>query len=216
MDTSRRRYNKHAPGDRHGNLTLIKRLPGGQKWECVCDCGETVITQIATTQTMCSKCSRKIAGEKMIVHGFNRKGNVQRLYGIWTGMKSRCNNPKVKCYMDYGGRGITVCREWAESFINFKDWALTNGYDDSLTIDRINNSGNYEPGNCRWIRQSEQGKNTRRTHFVDIDGKTLCVMDWCRELGIKKTNAYCNAKEQGLTVEEYLTKRYMAKRGIAL
>ena len=76
-------------------------------------------------------------------------------------MKQRCTNPKLPRYKDYGLRGITVCREWLEDFNNFYLWAMQNGYDDNLTIDRINNDGNYEPSNCRWITKEAQAKKQK-------------------------------------------------------
>jgi hypothetical protein len=84
-----------------------------------------------------------------------------RLYSIWTTMKQRCYNPKNVNYKLYGARGIIVCSEWRFSFRSFKTWAFQNGYDEKLTIDRINNDGNYEPDNCRWVTREENNKNKR-------------------------------------------------------
>ena len=84
-----------------------------------------------------------------------------RLYHIWEGIKSRCLNPKSKDFHNYGGRGITVCPEWTNDYTKFRDWALNNGYADNLTIDRIENDGNYEPNNCQWITNLENGRKRR-------------------------------------------------------
>jgi hypothetical protein len=84
-----------------------------------------------------------------------------RLYTIWDGIKQRCNNRNSSNYVKYGGRGITVCDEWAMAFTSFYNWATANGYQDNLTIDRINNNGNYEPSNCRWATITTQSRNTR-------------------------------------------------------
>ena len=89
-----------------------------------------------------------------------------RLYNVWCGIKGRCDTPTNTAYKYYGGRGISICREWADSFVAFRDWALANGYDESAergtcTIDRIDPDGDYEPSNCRWVDMSVQNRNKR-------------------------------------------------------
>ena len=111
-----------------------------------------------------------------------RKGT--RLYSIYRNMMTRCYNPRFKSYPRYGGRGISVCEEWLSNFAKFKEWAETNGYDDSLTLDRINNDGNYEPTNCRWITLREQSLNTSRNHLVEIDGIRKPLDEWSKSYGI--------------------------------
>lgn len=114
----------------------------------------------------------------------------QRLYGIWRGMKERCYSPKHINYHRYGGRGITVCEEWINSFQEFYDWAMANGYADDLTIDRKDNDGNYEPGNCRWATQKEQANNRRTNVKITYDGKTMDIKQWADELGICYTTLF--------------------------
>ena len=86
-------------------------------------------------------------------------------------MKERCLNKKNPAFKNYGGRGISVCAEWISDFMNFYTWAINNGYNDNLSIDRINNNGNYEPNNCRWADKKEQGRNKRNNVIVIINDK---------------------------------------------
>lgn len=95
-------------------------------------------------------------------------------------------NPNYRGYAQYGGRGIKVCEEWAESFSAYRDWCYANGYDDTKTIDRIDNNGNYEPGNCRWATMKEQQRNTRRNHSIEYKGKIYRTQtELAEHLGIK-------------------------------
>jgi hypothetical protein len=99
-------------------------------------------------------------------------------------MKSRCNNPKDADYKDYGGRGIKVCEEWMQSFSAFYEWAMNNGYADHLTIDRIDNDGDYTPDNCRWVDLKEQANNKRNNVTVTINGLTKTLAEWSEITGI--------------------------------
>jgi hypothetical protein len=92
----------------------------------------------------------------------------ERLYNIWLHVKDRCLNPNCDSYHNYGGRGITVCEEWRNSYQTFREWALQNGYSDELTIDRLNVNGNYEPSNCRWLTRKEQNTNKRTNKKSDV------------------------------------------------
>jgi len=103
----------------------------------------------------CRKCYEQ---ENMRTHGKSQ----ERVYRIWKHIKQRCSNPKNENYMDYGGRGISVCTSWWVSFVNFYEWAMENGYANNLEIDRIDNNGNYEPENCRWITHAENMENRKR------------------------------------------------------
>lgn len=107
-----------------------------------------------------------------------RKGT--RLYRIYGNMKTRCSNPHVRSFSRYGGRSIKVCQEWIENYSSFREWALSNGYNDALTLDRIDNDGNYEPSNCRWVSPREQSLNTSRNHMVDMCGEKKPLNEWCR------------------------------------
>ena len=125
--------------------------------------------------------ARNSDGSFAIEHG----GKGTPLYNKWCAMKERCSNPHNKKYSRYGGRGIKVCDEWLD-FTKFRDWCLSNGYSQELTIDRIDNDGNYEPANCRFVSRAEQNRNYSRNHKITHNGKTLCIADWEKETGIKK------------------------------
>lgn len=116
------------------------------------------------------------------------------LYKIWLNMKSRCYCKSATRYERYGGRGITVCDEWLKDFLCFYDWAMVNGYKNGLSIERININDGYSPQNCKWIPKSEQAKNTCRTHLITHNGKTQCVEDWCKEIGIKSNTILGRAR----------------------
>lgn len=107
----------------------------------------------------------------------------RRLNVAWKNMLERCENPNLPGYEIYGGRGITVCKEW-HSFFPFYSWALSNGYADDLTIDRIDNNQGYSPQNCRWVTPKTNARNRRSNHLVTFDGETLCVAEWAERLGI--------------------------------
>lgn len=113
-----------------------------------------------------------------------------RLYRVWGGMKKRCCKPSHPFYANYGGRGITVCEEWRNSFEAFYDWAMSNGYSDDLTLDRIDNNGNYCPENCRFVTQTEQIRNRSISRTATINGMTKSLMEWASENGLEYQTVY--------------------------
>lgn len=107
-----------------------------------------------------------------------------RLYNIWFDMKRRCYQKQNKRWSRYGGRGIKVCKEWLDSFQAFFDWAIANGYEDSLTIDRIDHDKDYSPSNCRWSGYYEQANNRSNNHIITYHGESKTMMEWSRILGM--------------------------------
>lgn len=126
-----------------------------------------------------------------------------RLYHIWNSMKQRCTNPNAVSYKYYGAKGVSVCHEW-ESFSGFRDWALSNGYKENLTIDRIKNTGNYEPSNCRWSTNKAQQNNTSYNKLLTYCGETYNITQWAEIKGIPRTTLY-NRVRRNWSVERTLT-----------
>jgi len=107
-----------------------------------------------------------------------------RIWQIWANMKARCHIKSSSSYYNYGARGINVCDEWRNSFKSFMNWSYRNGYSDELTIERKYVNGNYEPSNCCWIPKSDQGKNKRNNHYLEINGEIKTIAQWSEETGI--------------------------------
>lgn len=195
-------------GQKIGRLTVVARAGSNQQreamWLCKCECGsETIIrgSDVRTGHIKSCGCWKRESSKKLLTkHG---KRNT-RLYHIWCGMKTRCNNPNDIGYNLYGGRGIKVCDEWSQDFMAFYQWATENGYTDKMTIDRIDADGNYCPENCRWTTQKAQQNNRRNNHIIAFNGETRTVTEWAEITNIKSTTIY-NRLKRGWTIEKALT-----------
>lgn len=139
-------------------------------------------------------------GRFATVHGMTHT----RIYGVWCAMKERCSNPHTRSYARYGGRGISVCQEWMRSFPSFYEWARNNGYEEHLTIDRIDPNGNYCPENCRWVTTAQQNRNYSRNRFLTYNGETLCLKDMAAKYGVNRATVEFRLKS-GKTVEQALS-----------
>lgn len=127
-----------------------------------------------------------------------------RLYKIWQGMHKRCYNSQCKDYKDYGGRGISIYEDWF-SYDNFREWSLSNGYKEDLTIDRIDNNQNYSPSNCRWVTRLEQNNNIRQCHYLTYNNETHTIAEWARIKNMSRATLRDRINKYGWTIEEALS-----------
>ena len=204
-------------GKRFGRLIVINRAGSNKHraslWECICDCGNSITTTgnaLRCGHTKSCGCIQKEKGSQNLIN-FMTKGNRSRghlshggrktkLYKKWCSMKARCYYPVFDHYDRYGGRGIAVCEEWRENFAAFREWALANGYQDGLELDRIDNNGNYEPSNCRWTSREEQVRNRSNTLFATLNGVTKPFAVWCEEYDVNYKTAHAKLR-RGIPVE---------------
>lgn len=174
-------------GNKYGRLTVLKLAVDERgkkkKWLCKCDCGNKVIVSGSNLRSghssQCKQCALAELAEKKIKHG----GTKTKLYYVWRGMITRCGDKSARAYMRYGGRGICVCKEW-QDFGKFRDWALSNGYSDGLEIDRVDNDGNYEPSNCRWVNKQRNANNKSNNRLLTYNGETLTMAEMARKYNV--------------------------------
>jgi hypothetical protein len=180
MPSGKREY---LVGRKFGQLTVLSESEEEFPMrKCVCDCGEVVLRSIASLKSenpMCLPCSLRGAWEAKRTHGMWQTPE----YRAWAHIKDRCFNPSTIEFHNYGGRGITMCEEWRNSFADFlRDVGLRPSKKHS--IDRINNDGNYEPGNCRWATKKQQVRNTRKNVYFTHNGVTKLLIEWSEDVGM--------------------------------
>ena len=193
---------KDIKGQRFGRLIATELVGKDHSkkplWRCRCDCGNEPIFRgesLRSGHTQSCGCYRAEQGIFSRSHG--RAGT--RTYDIWCGLITRCTNPKHHSYPQYGGRGITMCEQWRQSFDAFLA-DMGDVPSDAHSLDRINNAGNYEPSNCRWATRTEQNRNTRRTHMLEYQGENLPLAEWAERLDMSYYTLYSRIFELGWDV----------------
>ena len=194
-----------------GRLTVLreaeKKKPGVYLWECECSCENHthVIVEGSNLKNGNTKSCGCLHREAVVARnkaGRNHEEKYDRLYRIWKAMQHRCYSENDEHYHHYGGKGIVICDEWLSDFDNFVNWSINNGYNDTLTIDRVDSNKNYCPENCRWITQKEQTNNTSRNKYLEYKGRKQTLAQWCEELGLNYSRTKARINACGWTIEE--------------
>lgn len=207
-------------GMRFGCLVVIRRAVNRKnkqaRWYCQCDCGNFSIVYgylLRSGKTKSCGCLKREVAHVIYTEIGKRKRKhgkePRKLYNTWRNMKQRCFNPLDSYFTSYGGRGITVCDEWKSDFATFRDWAFANGYDENLTIDRIDNNGDYTPENCRWVSQEIQANNRRSNRLITYNDETHTITEWSRILQIPSYLLFQRLKHSSF--EEAISKPYKGK-----
>ena len=187
MDISNQKYNeltalRFHKTDKHGNSI----------WECLCDCGKTSYVRLGALRAGQIKQCKKCGDEEKVKYDIK----TPRLKSIYMDMKRRCYDSTREDFHRYGGRGIEICQNWLENPQSFEKWSLENGYSEELSIDRINNDGNYEPSNCRWTNHFVQANNRSNNNVLEYKGVSLTITQWAERLGVDRTTMYNRLKNE--------------------
>lgn len=199
-------------GKKFGRLTVLERADdyvakSGKRDAavlCRCDCGNvkrlrSSVLKNGNTRS-CGCYRREASSARNSTHGLSHS----RIWNTWNGMIERCEQKNNKSYKNYGAKGIRVCDEW-HNLENFVTWAMANGYDDTLTIDRIDSTKDYCPENCRWADRKTQNNNTSRNHLITFNGETKTMAQWSEETGISYAALKCRINRRGWSIERALT-----------
>lgn len=190
-------------GKKFGKLEVIGVHDTGSRkayYVCQCDCGNVKVVRadsLISGATKSCGCIKKEQDKTNLTANHRHKMSGTRIYETWQDMKRRCYNKQNVRYNRYGGRGIKVCEEWLNNFQSFYDWAIRNGYSDDLTIDRIDNDGNYEPSNCRWSTVKEQCNNRSSNINITIGNATKSLMSWCEIFNVDYKKVHARYQRNG-------------------
>ena len=190
-------------GKKFGMLTVIGIDDRGTRktyWMCQCDCGNVKSVRSDSLQSGAIKscgCLKKKQDAMNLTSNHSHKMSGTRLFGEWQGMKGRCFNKNNARFARYGGRGITVCDEWRDDFSAFARWAVENGYDEKLTLDRIDNDKSYSPENCRWADARTQSRNRSTNVVVTIGNSTRTLTEWCEIFHLDPRTVFARYRRNG-------------------
>lgn len=194
-------------GKRFGRLVVLQfdhAVQYRKYYLCKCDCGNTKVVlkgNLLAGYTLSCGCLQR----ERTLAAVLLPNDEARLHRIFTGMKYRCYNKRHNRYARYGGRGIKICDQWLEDPDSFVKWSLKNGYAPGLSIDRINNDGDYSPENCRWVNKHEQGLNTSKNVIISYNGESMTLKEWARKLGIKNTTLHNRIHYLGWSIDKAFT-----------
>lgn len=191
-------------GMKFNRLTALEYMgqgSSGARWKFRCDCGNEIVTagyHVRKGRTKSCGCwNEENKHDRYKIHGMHKT----RLYSAWSHMKQRCLNPSCKEYENYGGRGILICKDWIDNFENFREWAMNNGYSETLTLDRIDNNKGYSPDNCRWVSMLVQENNKRNNHYYLFKGQPKTLSQIAREYSISRNALYYRVNVKGMDLE---------------
>lgn len=189
---------KDLTGNKYDRLTVISYSHKDKKrrvhWNCLCVCGNEVVRRTDALNTnanykSCGCYTRELQRKQMLEKNPNKTHGMSgtRIYKIYRKMHERCYDENYPEFHLYGGRGIRVCNEWRQNFNNFYEWSKANGYENNLSIDRIDTNKGYSPNNCRWADKYQQANNKRNNITIEHNGKTLTLSEWATELNLPVT-----------------------------
>lgn len=195
-------------GEKFGSLTVLKDVTShGDRMKsflCCCDCGKEVVrtTRYLHREELVYRSCGCMSHLANVKHGYSKSG--ERLYSIWQAMRWR-SNPKATCMKFYRKNNVKCCEEWND-YENFRNWALENGYEDNLTLDRIDNTGDYSPNNCRWADLYVQANNRNSNTLVTVNGETKTISEWSKEKNINYSTLRSRVNRQHITGEKLFAK----------
>lgn len=191
----------------HGGIHVHPKGTRSHLWECKCSCGliskKTRSNLLSGNCNSCGCLAKELLAKRRRTHGESQGRTRSREYGIYLAMKQRCRNSEQKSFSHYGGRGITICEKWMKSFKSFLD-DMGRCPSPDHSIDRVDNNGNYEPGNCRWATQTEQMRNQAKNRILEFNGLSKCVAEWAEITGLH-VNTIKFRLRSGWPIEEVLT-----------